>query len=151
MVINADLVVAAAAATFALPEVKRGVVALGGALPRVVRTIGKQRAMELALTGRTLTAQEARDWGLVNEVVDADGDVVAQAVKIAKAIADNSPDSVIVSKAGVDLAWEGLGAEEGSRQLLERWQTFLENGANMKEGLLAFVEKRKPQWTGSKL
>ena len=73
MVVNLDLVIAAKSATFALPEVKRGVVAFGGALPRIVRTIGKQRAMEMALTGRTVPADEALSWGLVNAVTDDAG------------------------------------------------------------------------------
>ncbi|SLM33691.1 enoyl-hydratase [Lasallia pustulata] len=64
--INADMVLASAAATFGLPEVKRGVVALAGALPRLVRTVGRQRAMEMALTGRTLSAHEAREWGTLD-------------------------------------------------------------------------------------
>jgi enoyl-CoA hydratase/carnithine racemase len=149
MVINADMVVASASAQFALPEVKRGVVAIAGALPRVVRTVGRQRAMELALTGRTLSAGEARDWGLVNEVVD--GNVVGQAVRVAEAIAENSPDSVIVGKAGIGMGWEGVGAEEGTRKLMERWQKALENGENTSEGLKAFVEKRRPSWRDSKL
>jgi enoyl-CoA hydratase/carnithine racemase len=55
MLTNLDIVVAAKSATFALPEVKRGVVAMAGALPRIVRTIGRQRAMEMALTGRIVS------------------------------------------------------------------------------------------------
>lgn len=64
--IRYSMVVAARSASFALPEVKRGVVAFAGALPRIVRTIGKQRAMEMALTGRTVPAEEAYSWGIVN-------------------------------------------------------------------------------------
>ena len=76
MVVNLDLVVAdAARATFALPEVKRGVVAAAGALPRLIRTVGRQRAMEMALTGRTVGATEAKEWGLVNCVVENNKDV----------------------------------------------------------------------------
>ena len=152
IIINTDIVMASAAAQFALPEVKRGVIALAGALPRLVRTVGKQRAMELALTGRTLDAHEARDWGLVNEVVEGDpNNVVKRAIEVAKIIAGNSPDSVVVSREGVLLGWEQLSAEEGTDRLVQGgWKT-MEGGENMKEGVRAFVEKRKPKWTDSKL
>ena len=152
MIVNCDLVVAAQKATFALPEVKRGVVAAAGALPRIIRTIGRQRAMEMALTGRTVPAEEAREWGLVNKVVgDEEGEVVKAAVEYAKMIAENSPDAVIVTREGIKLGWEGLGADEATRWALDLWQPRLAAGENMKEGVLAFVEKRKPKWKGSKL
>ncbi|KAL8792303.1 MAG: hypothetical protein Q9195_005094 [Heterodermia aff. obscurata] len=152
IVINCDIVLASAVAKFALPEVKRGVIALAGALPRLVRTVGKQRAMEMALTGRSLDAHEARSWGLVNEVVDGDaGMVVERAVELATAIADNSPDSVVVSREGVLLGWHGLGAEEGTESLIQGSWKRMEGGENMKEGVKAFVEKRKPRWVDSKL
>jgi enoyl-CoA hydratase/carnithine racemase len=116
MIINADLVIADKSAKFALPEVKIGVLALAGALTRLVRTVGKQRAMEMALTGRTLSAEEAREWGLVNRVV-GDGECVKEASKMAEMIVGNSPDSVIVSRQGIMMGWEGVSAEEGTRLL----------------------------------
>lgn len=152
MIVNCDLVVASSAAQFSLPEVKRGVIAVAGALPRIVRTIGKPRAMEMALTGRTVPAAEAREWGLINKVVgDAEGAVVDAAVEYAKMIAANSPDAVIVSREGVKLGWSGVGAEEGTRLLIEDWYPRLVAGENMKEGVRAFVEKRKPDWKAAKL
>jgi enoyl-CoA hydratase/carnithine racemase len=142
MLTNLDMVVAAKSATFALPEVKRGVVAMAGALPRIVRTIGRQRAMEMALTGRTVSASEAYSWGLVNAVTeDAPLDapilsrpVVTKALEYAAMITENSPDSVIVSREGVKLGWEGLGAEDASRLLMETWGKRLNEGENIKEG-----------------
>ncbi|KAJ5882063.1 Crotonase core [Penicillium soppii] len=164
MIINSDLVVAASRAVFGLPEVKRGVVALAGALPRLVRTVGKQRAMEMVLTGRMVGAAEAEKWGLVNCVVDVGkpgkGDeadeavsrlVVEKALEIAGEIAGNSPDAVLVSREGVKLGWEGIGADEATAMLNETWVKRLYEGENIKEGLLAFVEKRKPVWADSKL
>jgi len=157
---NCDLVIASSVATFALPEVKRGVAALAGALPRIARTIGKQRAMEMALTGRIVSAKEAKEGGLVNEVVDVgsskDYDEIGRktvegALKYAEMIAGNSPDSVIVSREGIKMGWEGVGAEEGSRLLIDAWGKRLDEGENIKEGLKAFVEKRAPRWVGSKL
>jgi enoyl-CoA hydratase/carnithine racemase len=156
MVVNADMVVASESATFALPEVKRGVVALAGALTRLVRTVGRQRALEMALTGRTLSAAEAERWGLVNKVVGKggeglDSEVVKAAIQMAEMIAENSPDSVIVSREGIKLGWEGVGAEEGTKVLEREWYPRMDRGENMKEGVRAFVEKRKPRWVASKL
>ncbi len=159
MCTNLDMVVAAKSATFALPEVKRGVVAIAGALPRIVRTIGRQRAMEMALTGRTVGADEAQSWGLVNAVVEdgpagldiMDRPVIKKALEYANMIAGNSPDAVIVSREGIKMGWEGIGAEDGSRLLVEGWGKRLSEGENMKEGVRAFVQKRSPSWVGSKL
>ncbi|RDL38900.1 uncharacterized protein BP5553_03240 [Venustampulla echinocandica] len=150
MIINADIVVAASSAAFSLPEVTIGVVALAGALPRLVRTVGKQRAMEMALTGRRLRAEEAKEWGLVNRVVE-DGKVVDAALEIARMITGNSPDAVIVSREGVKIGWEAMGAEEGTRLWAENWYGRMDGGDNMKEGVRSFVEKRKPVWVPSKL
>lgn len=152
LIVNCDLVVAAQKAAFALPEVKRGVVAMAGALPRIVRTIGRQRAMEMALTGRIVPAQEAKEWGLVNKVVgDGEGEVVAAAVEYAKMIAENSPDAVIVSREGIKMGWEGVGAEDATRIANDSWYPRLLAGENIKEGVKAFVEKRKPRWKAAKL
>ncbi|KAK5138142.1 hypothetical protein LTR08_004837 [Meristemomyces frigidus] len=152
LIVNCDLVIAARKATFALPEVKRGVVAMAGALPRIVRTIGRQRAMEMALTGRIVPAQEAKEWGLVNKVVgDGEGEVVDAAVEYAKMIAENSPDAVIVSREGIKMGWEGVGAEDATRIANDSWYPRLLAGDNIKEGVKAFVEKRKPQWKAAKL
>lgn len=159
IVTNLDLVVAATGAVFALPEVKRGVVALAGALPRLVRTVGKPRAMEIALTGRTVSADEAREWGIVNAVTaDAPADaailsrpVVQKALEYAKEICDNSPDSVIVSRAGIIAGWEDGSAEHATTAIRETWDQRLNEGENIHEGVKAFVEKRAPRWVGSKL
>lgn len=160
MIINSDIVIASSRAVFGLPEVKRGVVALAGALPRLVRTVGKQRAMEMVLTGRMVGAVEAEKWGLVNSVVEigeGDGEeqigraVVGKALGVAGEIAGNSPDSVLVSREGVKLGWEGIGADEATAMLNETWVKRLYEGENIKEGLRAFVEKRKPVWVDSKL
>ncbi|OOQ85331.1 enoyl-CoA hydratase [Penicillium brasilianum] len=166
MMINSDMVIASSRAALGLPEVKRGVVALAGALPRLVRTVGKQRAMEMALTGRPYTAEQAERWGLINEIVNVDDcvgaggkvdddavskKVVERAVQVASEIAANSPDAVLVSREGIKLGWEGIGAEEGTVMLNDTWVRRLYEGENIKEGLKAFVEKRKPDWKDSKL
>ncbi|RDW58108.1 enoyl-CoA hydratase racemase [Coleophoma cylindrospora] len=150
MIVNSDMVIADQRAVFGLPEVKIGVVALAGALTRLVRTVGRQRAMEMALTGRPLDSAEAERWGLVNRIVP-DGQCVAEAVKSAEAIAANSPDSVIVTREGIKMGWEGVGAEEGTRLLAENWYARMDKGENMREGVRSFVEKRKPKWVPSML
>ncbi|RFU80386.1 hypothetical protein TARUN_1852 [Trichoderma arundinaceum] len=145
--VNCDLVIASANAKFCFPEVKRGVAPFAGAMPRLVRTIGKQRAMELMLTGRVLPAQEAKEWALVNVVCPEGRNVVDEALEWAKVIAENSPDSVIVTKQGINWGWEGVGADEGTRVSNSLWHHKLLAGDNIKEGLTSFVEKRNPRWT----
>lgn len=164
MLANIDMAVMAKSATLGLPEVKRGVVALAGALPRIPRLLSKPRAMEMALTGRPFSAAEALGWGLVNAVVEdsaADKSTepneilsrpcVQKALEYARMICENSPDSVIVSRAGVMTGWEDGSAENGARVLMEIWGRRLNEGENIKEGVRAFVEKRKPAWRDSKL
>ena len=158
IVVNCDIVLANPSAVFALPEVKRGVVAIAGVLPRLARVVGRMRAMEMSLTGRTVGVEEAKYWGLCNAISEKDGDgldvqggVVQLAVAWAQNICKNSPDSVIVSKEGVELAWEGIGVEQASQKLVDGIWRKMESGANMKEGVKAFVEKRGPRWVDSKL
>lgn len=163
-VTNLDLVLASRSAKFSLPEVKRGVAAAAGALPRLCRLIGRVRAMEMALTGRTVSADEAYGWGIVNIVVDDHDDplsedvnkilerpVVKRALRLAEEISGNSPDSIIVSKAGVDAGWEDASVENATRVQGELWGLKLANGENIHEGVKAFVEKREPRWRDSKL
>lgn len=114
--------------------------------------------MEMALTGRNVSAEEAKAWGLCNAISERDGDgieveggVVRLAVRWAEEICKNSPDSIMTSKEGVELAWEGIGVEEGSQRLVDGLWKQMEGGDNMKEGVRAFVEKRGPRWLDSKL
>jgi len=150
MVINIDIVIAAEGAKFGLPEVKRGVAAGAGALPRLARCVGRQRASEMALTGRMYTADEMARWGMVNRVVPGDR-LMEEALGVAKSIAENSPDSVIVSREGLKLGWEPISPQQASAQLATGILAQLEVGENMKEGLLSFTEKRAPRWNDSKL
>ncbi|KAL2126652.1 hypothetical protein VTI74DRAFT_473 [Chaetomium olivicolor] len=152
MVINCDLVVAdGKRARFGLPEVTKGVIAVAGALPRLIKTVGRQRAAEMALLGRTgYTAEEMREWGLVNFVV-GEGKAVEEAIKLAEEMAGNSPDAVIATREGLRLGWEGIGPQMGTEVLERGMYGRMDGGENMKEGVRSFVEKRKPVWKDSKL
>ncbi|KXJ88224.1 ClpP/crotonase-like domain-containing protein [Microdochium bolleyi] len=151
MAINCDMLVASEAATFSLPEVTIGVIALAGALPRLIRTVGKQRAAEMALTGKRYTAAQMLAWGLLNEVQGGGEEVLEAAMRWARMIAGNSPDAVIVSREGLKMGWEGVSAETGVDVIIKGWYERIEKGENMLEGVASFVEKRKPVWKDSKL
>ncbi|KAJ5668854.1 hypothetical protein N7462_009924 [Penicillium macrosclerotiorum] len=159
IVANMDLVVAAKSAQFGLPEAKRGVVAMAGSLPRLTRTIGRPRATELALMGKPITATKAKEWGLINVVTEdsavddqiLERPVTKAALEYAAGIIENSPDSVIIGRAGILAGWEDGSAENGARLLTETWEPALNDGENLKEGLRAFSEKRAPRWIDSKL
>ncbi|CBF69889.1 hypothetical protein AN6235.2 [Aspergillus nidulans FGSC A4] len=113
MAVNCDIVIASEKASFGLPEVQRGIAAVAGALPRLVRLIGKQRAAEIALSGLPFPASQLERWGLVNRVVEHD-QLLASAVETAKAIARNSPDSLRVTLEGLHYGWEMASVEEAS-------------------------------------
>lgn len=149
-VVNCDLVIASEKATFGLVEVKRGLAAYAGALPRLIRTIGLQRASEFALTGKIIDAQTAEKWGLVNKIVPQD-EVVAEAVRWAEQVAENSPDSLIVTRAGLREGWTTADAVEATKITDSREWQVLQSGENMQEGLKAFRERRKPVWKVPKL
>ncbi|KAE8154163.1 ClpP/crotonase-like domain-containing protein [Aspergillus avenaceus] len=150
MVVNCDIIVASEKATFGLPEVKRGIAAVAGSLPRLVRLVGKQRAAEIALSGLTFPASQLERWGLVNRVVEQ-GQLLDTAVEIATAISQNSPDSIRVTMEGLHYGWEIASVEAGSSALVDPWYHRLMAGENFHEGVRAFVEKRKPRWGPCKL
>ncbi|KAI1330907.1 enoyl-hydratase [Xylariaceae sp. FL0255] len=152
MAVNCDLVVAVEKAVFGLPEVTIGVVPLAGALPRVARSLGKQRAAEMVLAGKSYSAQQMMEWGLVNEVVEGgEKEVVEAAMRWAEMIAKNSPDAVIVSREGLKLGWEPVGPQANVDLLNKGWYARIEKGENMVEGVKSFVERRKPVYKDSKL
>ena len=149
-VINCDLVIASETASFGLVEVKRGLAAYAGALPRLIRTVGLQRASEFALTGKIIDAYTAEKWGLVNKIVPP-SEVVNEAVRWATQVAENSPDSLIVTRAGLREGWTTADVVDATKTTDSREWTELQHGENMQEGLRAFRERRKPVWNGPKL
>lgn len=146
IVLATDLVVASKAAKFGIPEVKRGLVAAGGGLLRLPHRIPYQKAMELALTGDTFTAEEAAGWGFVN-IVTEPGEALAGALALAQRITANGPLAVAVTK---EVITKSAGWSDDERWLRQQeliGPVFSSNDAM--EGATAFAEKRAPNWTGS--
>lgn len=149
-VVNCDLVIASDTATFGLVEVKRGLAPYSGVLPRLIRTVGLQRASEFALTGKIIDTQTAERWGLVNKVVPQD-QLLAEAIEWAKQVADISPDSIICTRAMLREGWTTADVVEATNLSNGREWVELQRGENMQEGLKAFQEKREPRWKGPRL
>lgn len=140
-----DLIVASETATFGLPEVSLGIIPGGGGTQRLTRVVGKQRAMELVLTGRRFGAEEAAAMGLVNELAPA-GEWLSAAMAIAQRVASRPPIATRLAKQAVLAADEGglAGGLEHERRLYE-----LAMGTEDRvEGMRAFLEKRDPDFKG---
>ena len=140
-----DLIVAAENAKLGIPEVTRGLVAAGGGLLKMPRQMPHRLAMELALTGDSISAQRALDVGLINQV-SAPGEALAAAKVLAKRIAANGPLAVALSKQVINKASDWSSAEMMAEQFKVIAPIF--SSEDSKEGARAFAEKRKPVWTG---
>jgi enoyl-CoA hydratase/carnithine racemase len=141
-----DIIIAADNATFGLPEVKRGIMAGAGGVHRLPRQIPLKVAMGYMLTGRTMSADEAYRWGLVNEVVPV-SELREAADRWAAEIVDAAPLSVRATK---EAAMLGLDAslEDAYNTSFPASQAM--RGSNdSREGVAAFAERRKPNWTGT--
>jgi enoyl-CoA hydratase len=140
-----DLLVAGESAQFGQPEIKLGVMPGAGGTQRLTRALGKARAMEMVLTGRTMGAREAEAHGLVTRVVP-DAETVSAALGLAATIAEMPPLAVIAAKEAVNQAQE-LGLEAGLA--FERRNFYLLFATeDQREGMAAFSEKRSPAWQG---
>jgi len=145
LAMHCDLIVAGEGATFAQPEVRVGIMPGAGGTQRLVRAVGKFRAMKMLLTGEPVSARDALAMGLASEVV-ADEQVFDRALAIAKTIAGMPPLAILQIKEAV-LAGEDSSLEAGL--LLERKAfQLLFATADQKEGMRAFLEKRKPEFEG---
>lgn len=140
-----DMVVAASNARFALPEVKRGLVASSGALFRASRVLPLNVAKYLLATGADLSPVDAERYGMVNLICDP-GSAREQALELAATISENSPVAVQLALQAVDRIVSATDAEgwEISREYRRR----AGESEDAKEGVAAFFEKRPPQWTG---
>jgi len=143
--LSCDLIVAAAGAKLGIPEVKRSLVAAGGALLRLPRVLPRTLAMELALTGDPITAERAHELGLVNRLAEPGG-AVDTAIELATTIAANGPLALAATKRilveGADWPesefWDRQGEIAGPVLASE----------DAREGSVAFAEKRDPEWKG---
>ncbi|THH14799.1 hypothetical protein EW146_g5577 [Bondarzewia mesenterica] len=146
LALSTDIILASPTATFGQPEITIGTIPGGGGTQRLARAIGKSRTMELVLTGKTFSAQEAERWGVVSRVVgEGEGQVVKEAIELGKLIAGKGQLAVQAAKEAVNAAYEqnlteGLRTE---RRLFH--MTFATH--DQKEGMGAFAEKRKPNFT----
>ena len=140
-----DMIVASESAKFGQPEITIGVIPGAGGTQRLVRAVGKAIAMEMILNNRTLNAQEAHQFGLVNRVVPVEG-YLDEALKLADEIASRAPLALRAAKKLVNQSYE-LTLSEG---LAEEKQAFynLFASEDQKEGMNAFIAKRKPEWKG---
>lgn len=146
IVLATDLVVASKAAKFGIPEVKRGLVAAGGGLLRLPKRIPYQKALELALTGDSFTAEEAAAWGFVNKLTEP-GEALAGALELAERITANGPLAVAATKEIIvkSASWSEDEMWKKQGELI----TPVFTSKDAIEGATAFAEKRAPNWTGS--
>jgi enoyl-CoA hydratase len=140
-----DMIVASETAQFGQPEINIGVIPGAGGTQRMTRAVGKALAMEIVLNGRFLTAAEALKHGLINRVVPVEL-YLQEAIKLAAEIAARAPVAVRMGKEAVNMAFEttlqaGVAHERRLFYLLFATE-------DKKEGMDAFINKRKPEWKG---
>jgi enoyl-CoA hydratase len=145
LAMHADIIIASEKAKFGQPEILIGVMPGAGGTQRLARTIGKYRAMEICLTGEQVTAQEMRDWGLVNHVVP-DGQHLEEAKKLARKIAAQAPVATRLIKEAILTSFEA--PLETALSYEKRLFALLFSTDDQKEGMAAFLAKRKPEWKG---
>jgi enoyl-CoA hydratase len=146
LALSCDMIVASETARFGQPEINLGVIPGAGGTQRLTRAIGKVLAMEMILNNRVLTADEAYRLGLINRVVPIER-YLEEALNLAEEIASRAPIAVRLAKEAVNNAFEtsltdGMADERRSFY-------FLFSTQDQKEGMTAFIEKRKPEWKGS--
>jgi enoyl-CoA hydratase len=145
VVLACDLVVAASTARFGVPEVKRALVAGGGAAFLLARRVPQALALELLLTGEPISAERAAQMGLVNKVVE-EGGALEAAIAMAEGIAANGPFAVAVTKQIARSTFDWTIAEGWDKQTELMAPVFVSEDAM--EGATAFAEKRPPVWKG---
>lgn len=146
LALAADIIIAAETAVFGLPEVTLGIIPGGGGTQRLARLVGKQKAMELILTGKRITAHEAAAMGIVNQVTGKRDDFREEATEMATVIARRPPVAVRLAKQAVNGAFEDgmTGGLAYERRLFELAMAT----DDRVEGMTAFIEKRPPEFKG---
>jgi enoyl-CoA hydratase len=142
---SCDLRIASDRSKLGQPEINIGIIPGAGGTQRLTRLIGEGRAMEMILTGRMITAEEAFSYGIINFVYDSD-DLMDEAIQIANTIGEKSKYAVERAKKSVKAVSE-MNLKDGLK--LER-EMFIEclNSEDGEEGITAFIEKRKPNFKG---
>lgn len=145
LAMTCDMIVASETAKFGQPEIKIGIMPGAGGTQRLTKAVGKALAMEMVLTGKFISAEEALSAGLINRVVPTEL-YLEEAVKLAKEVTLQSPVAIRLAKESVLKAFDS-GLQEGL--YFERKNFYMCFAAeDQKEGMKAFVEKRKPVFTG---
>lgn len=140
-----DMIIASETAQFGQPEINIGVMPGAGGTQRLTRIVGKNKAMELVLTGTFISAQQAQAYGLVNKIVPIEF-YLSEAIKMATLIAEKSPIAVQLAKESVLRAYEMPLQEALYFERKNFYMLFASE--DQKEGMAAFVEKRKPEFKG---
>lgn len=144
--LSCDMIVASESARFGQPEITIGVIPGAGGTQRLTRAVGKAIAMEMILNNRTLTAQEACQFGMVNRVVPVET-YLEEALKLAGEIAARAPLACRAAKKMINQAFEVSLSEGLAEEKQEFYNLFASQ--DQKEGMQAFIEKRTPEWKGT--
>ena len=145
LAMSCDMIVASETARFGQPEINLGVIPGAGGTQRLTKAVGKALAMEMVLNGRVLSAEEALRYGLVNRVVPVER-CLDEALTLAAEVAGRAPLALRLGKEAVNHAFESLladGLQDEGRAFY-----FLFATQDQKEGMAAFIQKRKPDWQG---
>jgi enoyl-CoA hydratase len=143
--LSCDLIVASESAIFGQPEISIGVIPGAGGTQRLTRAVGKALAMEIILNDRRFSAQEALQHGLVNRVFSVET-YLDEALKLAGEIASRPPIAVRAAKKMINQAYERALSDGLGEERQEFYNLFATE--DQKEGMKAFLEKRKPEWKG---
>ena len=145
LAMSCDIIIASESAKFGQPEVNLGVIPGAGGTQRLTRAVGKYKSMEMILTGNTMSAEEAKQWGLVVKVVPNDK-LLDEATALARIIASKPPLAVRLAKEAVLKSFDTT--MEGGLEFERKSFYALFASDDQKEGMKAFAEKRKPTWKG---
>ena len=145
LAMTCDMIIASETARFGQPEIGIGVMPGAGGTQRLTRAVGKAKAMEMVLTGKPIAADEALRWGLVNKVVPVEY-YLQEAKDLAREVASKPPVAVRLAKEAVLKSFDT--SIEGGLEYERRNFYLLFSTDDQKEGMKAFVEKRKPVWKG---
>lgn len=145
LMMTCDIVIASETAKIGQPEINIGVMPGAGGTQRLTRAVGKAKAMEMVLTGKMISAYEALQWGLVNKVVPVEF-FLQEAGDLAKEIASKPPVAVRMAKEAVLKSFDTT--IEGGLEFERKNFYLLFASEDQKEGMTAFVEKRKAEWKG---